>query len=149
MKSLFLAALLTFSMGSLASAGKRYYAANITGDGSFSNPYQPDMAPGLNFSALIPTNSTGGPIYSFCLVIVSTDAAGQATANAWPGVVALPLKQWADGLTNTETNQIKNYLTNHGLDASDIPNGLTFGQVLRMVGRKLDANFDETQMDSN
>ena len=146
-----IALLVVLSALAPAYASKRYFAVDLISSttviGTDLRPSLPDGA--WSTASLIPTTSTGGARFSFCIVIVSTDAAGYATINAYPHVVALPIKQWADGLSNAETNQIKTYLTNHGLDASDIPNGMTFGQVLRMVGRKLDANFDDTTLDAN
>ena len=144
MKKSMLALALVMVSASISTAAKRFYFVKVIGDGSFSNPWRAD-ADGFDHAGMIPTGTTGTPLRNWCLVMISTDATGQSVFNARTGTIALPEKRFLDNLTTTEMTNIKNFLTNHGIDPAGIDATTDYDSVIRRVGRKLDSNYDEQQ----
>ena len=130
---------------------KRYYLAPIVGDGQTrETAYRAKLPPGIaGHVALIPCDATGAPLHPWCLVLVAADAATHTTIAADPQTDPLPGIGWAerpiDKLTAAAQQALVTRFENRGLTAAQATAvlSLTLRQIVRLIGRRHVADFDE------
>jgi len=128
---------------------KRWYISPIIGTGTEDDPYRAKVGSATlirGHSAVIPTDVNGAPLFNFALVIVSADDHAPLIADSDNDV--FPNRTLGDSLTSVERSLIKGVLDRRGLPSKWVDNVSTFGELLRTIGRFLDANFRENKLDA-
>lgn len=123
---------------------KRWYISPIVGTGTDDDPYRAKVGSAAQIkghSAVIPTDAQGVPLFNFALVIVNADDHSLLTSDSDNDV--LPNRAFNGTLSKPERALIKAALTRRGLPTKWVDNVATFGELLRTMGRFLDAQFDE------
>jgi hypothetical protein len=129
---------------------KRYYLSEIVQDAS--GVIAPAAAEsGLNYVVLYPPDdpATGlPPIGGRCLVLVSGANHAAALADARNDALPdFPLDAKVSALKTSTRVAARQALQRRGFDVSAIDNADGFRDVIRAVGRQLDAHFDENNFD--
>lgn len=129
---------------------KRYYLADIIGDGSIENPYRPAGVDGLNHVAVFPPQDpqTGQYARPHCMVLVNT--ANHAPLRNRQGVDPLPdfpLDGKVQAVETAAKNQAVNALTRRGFKNDHFTLKDGYREVIRSIGKELDSNFDENNFD--
>lgn len=129
---------------------KRYYLAEIIGDGSESNPYRPAVAE-YNVAwvgAIDSDPDTGKPLHSNTIVLVETDNHARLRADSRID----PLPDFAlDGkMTAINTAARKGMLTaltKRGFSTAATNNADGYRDALQQIGRQRSAVFDINNFD--
>ncbi len=128
---------------------KRYYICDVIGDGTDGNEYRPSVADiqGVNWVGSIPGDAQGRPLFPWALVLVATNNHAQLRDVA--GIDPLPdfpLDGRMNAVNNAAGNAMSAALSRRGVSVSW---GGTDGyrDVVRAIGRRLDAAFDENKFD--
>lgn len=127
---------------------KRLYICDIVG--SDSEGYGPAVdSVTSNWSAVIPTGPDGRPLHSWCLVIVAskdhTELRNKASIDPLPD---FPMDVKVEAMNAATKGQMKAALTKRGLNANAMVDGKDgWREVVRGIGRALDASFDENKFD--
>lgn len=135
---------------------KRYYLCNIIGDGTDSMPtattgaFRPSIADlGVSWVGTIPSDPiTGRPLYSWALVLVNTD--NHARVIETPGVDALPdfpLDGKVNAINNVTRTKMDAALNRRGINPAFVSNSDGYRDVIRGIGKTLEASFDENNFD--
>lgn len=128
---------------------RRYYISPIVGDGSDLNPFRPKVANyGVAWVACIASGLNGGPKHNWALVLVN--AIDHTPLIDDPDIRAIPQAALDNTLATLSTQQrqfLRSIIDGLGLDTSQITAQTTLRQVLRYLGRTLDANFSESRFD--
>lgn len=132
---------------------KRWYLAPVTGTGTLADPYRAKLPVGTNHSAVIATDpKTGVPVLPWCLVKVARgsgafgDLDGDGDLDPLP-VIALDAK--VSDLAPSVRTRFAAGLEKRGIDTSDVRGATTIRQIVRRVGRMLDADFHEDATDAS
>lgn len=128
---------------------KRYYISPIIGDGSIDNPYRPKVADyGVPWAGLIPTDQDGKPVAVWALVLVSAANHAKLLADKdIHGLPDFPLDGKVSAIQNATKNVMKARLAARGIDTAFIDGTDGYREVVRGIGRKLQADFDENNFD--
>lgn len=135
---------------------KQYYLCDIIGDGTDSIPtkttgsFRPSIADlGVSWVGSIPSDPvTGRPLYPWTLVLVDTD--NHARVIAVPGVDALPdfpLDGKLNAVNNTTRTKMDAALSRRGINPAFVSSSDGYRDVIRGIGKTLDASFDENKFD--
>lgn len=129
---------------------KRYYISPIVGTGAEDDPYRPKVADyGVSWVGVIPSNpDTGRPVYPWCLVLV--EAINHAALLADGAIDALPefpLDGKVSAITRATKTRMSTALSKRGIDTSFIGSADGYRDVIRGIGRSLEASFDENGFD--
>jgi len=113
----------------------------VVGQEATTGPYRPKAGNyATEWGGIIPGNDDGTPVFNWCLVAAS---AGDLTAaEADPDLIVLPDLTMDHVLTTAQRNWLVTKLTNRGLPSGWVDPGITVREVLRTIGRWLDAKFD-------
>jgi hypothetical protein len=133
-------------IGCVSAQAKQYYLAKITGTGVQNDPFRVDVATGYNYSAVIPTRSTGTPVFGWGLLIATT------TLPARAGLVSIPpiaLDVSTSSLTGPQITAITTELTTLGVPTTDYTNAPTIREFLRNVVKFMDLNCSFDNLDTN
>lgn len=128
---------------------KRYYLADIIGDGSIDNPYRPAGVDGLNHVSVFPPQNPDGT-YSgtSCLVLVNTpnhaQLRGRKDVDPLPD---FPLDGKVQAVETSARSQAAAALTKRGFQNDHFTLKDGYREVIRSVGKELDSNFDENNFD--
>jgi hypothetical protein len=129
---------------------KRFYVSPIVGDGlTPETAYRAKLSQyGLAFSAIIPTNSSGVPLFNWCLCIVNgldhSALVADSQLDAFPEIT---LDSTLSVLTNQERNRLLGFLSKRGIPTAGINGNTTFREVLELLGKFLDISFTTTKFD--
>ncbi|MBA3622931.1 MAG: hypothetical protein H0W48_00375 [Methylibium sp.] len=134
---------------------KRYYLCDVIGDGqdaeptATTGPFRPAVADkGVLWAGVIPTGPDGRPLKPWCLVIV--DAPNHAPVLADQRVDRLPdfpLDGKVSAVNAATKTAMLNAMTKRGIDTSFVTGADGYRDVIRGIGRSLDAAFDENALD--
>lgn len=128
---------------------KRYYVSPIIGTGDIDDPYRPKVADhGVAWSGVIPTDAAGKPTSAWCLVIVS--AQNHSAILSDKDIAALPdfpLDGKVSSIHTATKNTMKANLGKRGIVTGFIDGTDGYREVVRGVGRLLQADFDENAFD--
>jgi hypothetical protein len=129
---------------------KRYYLADIIGDGSIDNPYRPAGVDGLNHVAVFPPQDPNTGVYSrpHCLVLVNTP--NHATLRGRQGVDPLPdfpLDGKVQAVETAARQSAESALNRRGFASGQFTLKDGYREVIRSIGKELDSNFDENNFD--
>lgn len=129
---------------------RRYYLCPMIGSGTEESPYRPKIAnfSNVNWTAIVSHNPDGTLKLPWAFVIVR--AVDHTTILADSQIKALPdisLDLTVGDLSAAVRNAMNNALTNFGIDTSPVKMSTTIRQVLRYLGRKHVADFDENRFD--
>lgn len=128
---------------------KRYYVAEIIGDGSMDNPYRPAVEDyGVAWAGAIETDVAGKPIHRDCLVLVSTDNHAQLRADS--RIDAMPdfaLDGKMSAINNVVKTAMINALRRRGIDVSGLTNTDGYREALQQIGMQRSAAFDIDKLD--
>lgn len=128
---------------------KRYYVSSIIGDGSIENPYRPRVADhGVAWAGNIPTGPDGKPTSTWALVVV--DAKNHAALIADKDIDDLPdfpLDGKVSAIQNATKTTMKTKLAKRGIPTAFIDGTDGYREVIRGVGRLLQADFNENDFD--
>ena len=126
---------------------RRYYLAPIIGDGQSTETVYRVQLPRVNHSAVIPSNAaTGAPLFSWALCVVEAPDHGAMLADA--ALTALPnlgLDQALDQISTSQRNALFAALDGKGINRVGLTQASTMRDVLRRIGRYLEAAFDESR----
>ena len=127
----------------------KYYICPIIGDGSFEFPYRPKVADysGVNWAGIIPSKSDGIPKFGWCLVLVSSsdftniemDSTIQdifqkyVSGNSWADIKFFLKSKTVGDIPLVERIKIRTYLTNIGVDFTDVMLSTTLLEILTRV----------------
>ena len=131
---------------------RRYYIADILGDGTEENPYRTAVSgiPDTNVAAEITTHplghpQQGHPVFTSCLAFVA--AKDHAEIRALPGVDPLPdfpLDGKVSAINAATKGLMKAALTRRGLDADSIVDAKDgYREVIRGIGQHFNPQFSE------
>lgn len=135
---------------------KRFYISKIIGDGSYENPYRPEVSDDVDSevdaagSWVIPTGANGVPIFPWALCVVG--ALNHLPMQSRQDTDPLPditMDSTLSVLTNQERNRLLQFMTKRGIDTSGINVNSTFREVIDRIGKALDVNFNALQYDVN
>jgi uncharacterized protein YoaH (UPF0181 family) len=132
---------------------KRYFIAPVIGDGlTPATAFRAKLpASFTGHAALIPTDAVGLPTSAWCLVLLSAPPAVHAAYAADAQVDPLPALGWEespkDFLTPAQRTALANRLVARGLTSAQAATLIagTLRQLVRFVGRRLHATFDEAK----
>lgn len=128
---------------------KRYYISPIIGDGSIDNPYRPKVADhGVAWSGIIQTDVEGKPLHPWALIVVSAN--NHASLLADKNIDALPdfpLDGKVGSIKTSTKTKMKNVMAARGIATSIAENADGYRDVIRGIGRVLQADFDENSFD--
>lgn len=130
---------------------KRYYLCDIIGDGSQENAYRPALADeAVNWTAVMPASdpNTGAPVSPWALVVVETNNHARLLSKA--GVDPLPdfpLDGKVTAIENATRTAVKARLSARGIPTALVDNADGYREVIRGIGRRLEAAFDENNFD--
>lgn len=135
---------------------KRYYICDIIGDGSDVPPtpttghFRPIIADlGVSWVGTIPSDpATGRPLYSWALVMVNTE--NHARVIEVSGVDALPdfpLDGKVNAINNMTRSRMDAVLNKRGINPAFVSNSDGYRDVIRGIGKTLEASFDENNFD--
>jgi|SRR5687768_844253 len=135
---------------------KRYYICDIIGDGSdgmmtpTTGPFRPAIADlGVAWVGTIPSDpSTGRPLFNWTLVLVNTENHARLMGiNGIDSLPDFPLDGKVSAINNvTKTNMI-NMLNRRGLSTDFVTGSDGYRDIIRELGKKLSAAFDENNFD--
>ena len=115
----------------------------ITGQESTTGPYRPKAANyATEWGGVIPGNADGTPAFNWC--IVRATAGDLAAADADTDLIVFPDLDMDHVLTIAQRNWLISRLDARGFNSGWVDPGITVLQVLRTIGRWLEANFDVT-----
>lgn len=127
---------------------QRWYLSNVTGTGTLTDQVRPvahDLARALG-TAGIGCASVLLNTRALCLIeapaAAHTTISGDARVDILPNIALTAL--WSTVSAGTRNN-VLNRLTARGFSTTGIVTTLTFGQILRLLGRQLEPAFDETR----
>jgi hypothetical protein len=129
---------------------KRFYLAPVVGSGTDLDPYRAKVPSGTNYVTVIPSKPDGTPAFPWCVVRVArasglfVDLDADADVDRWPD---FPLDTMVRDIPVAERTRLADALTRRGIDTSDVVGTTTLRQILRRVGRLLDARFSEIVTD--
>lgn len=129
---------------------KQYYLCDILPPDATDDSYRPAVAAlGVSWTGIIPTGADGRPLHTWALVIVaSRDHARVRAAQGVDPMPDFPLDGKVSAVNAGTTTAMKAALTRRGLAASSIVDGKDgYREVIRAVGKSLDAGFDENKFD--
>lgn len=129
---------------------KRYYLADIIGDGTETNPYRPAVADhGVAWVGVIDSDpETGAPLHANTLVCVETE--NHAKLRADTRIDPLPDFALDGKLTAINTaarNGMLKALTKRGFSTAAINNADGYRDALQQIGRQRGAVFDINNFD--
>lgn len=128
---------------------KRYYLSPIVGTGDETDPYRPKVADyGVNWVGVIPSLPTGQPAFSWALVLVEAVNHGKILADA--AIDALPdfpLDGKVSAIQTATKNRMLEAMTARGINTSFVGSADGYRDVVRGIGRALEATFDENHFD--
>ncbi len=133
---------------------RRYYLCAVVGDGkTLQTSYRAKLPAGIAAHvALIPSSpTTGAPLFAWCLAQVKADAATHAAIAADAQTDPIPPlgleERPVDFLTVPQQAAFATRLQNRGLTAAQAQAalGMALRQLVRALGRRLLAGFDESQ----
>lgn len=143
---------------------KRYYTCGIIGTGTETDPYRPAIERereaarlanptfDCSYSAIIPTHpeghpQAGKPIGNKCLVVMESNNhtvfQGKGDIDQLPDIA---LDNKVAAMHTPTKNKMANDLKARGFNV-DVDNSDGFREVIRAVGKQLDAAFDENKFD--
>lgn len=129
---------------------KRYYLAEIIGDGSEANPYRPAVAEhNVAWVGAIDSDpDTGKPLHSNTIVLVETENHARLRADSRID----PLPDFAlDGkmtaINTAARNGMLTALTKRGFSTAAINNADGYRDALQQIGRQRSAVFDINNFD--
>lgn len=129
---------------------KRYYLAPVvqrSRSGQTYNVLKVDDYH-VNYVAEIPTGADGIPLFNWGIALVN--AVNHAPLLADPEITALPdfpLDVVLNAMQSGVRNRMLNVLQAKGIDAQGLTSSVGFRDVIRAVGRHLNANFSEDNFD--
>lgn len=129
---------------------KRYYISTIIGDGSEFDPFRPKIADyGVSWVGVIPSDpTTGQPLFPWTLVLV--EAISHASLLADRDITPLPdfpMDGKVSAINTATRNRMVADLQAQGVDTSFIGSADGYRDVIRGIGRALEASFDENGFD--
>lgn len=128
---------------------KRYYLTDILGDGTEDNPFRPAIAEvAQSWVGTIPTDQDGRPTSTWALVLVAAKEHGPIKAAK--GVDALPefpLDGKVLAINAQARAALDNALAKRGIPTDVVQNKDGYREVIRALGQKLDATFNEDNFD--
>ena len=127
---------------------KRYYISPIVGAGTEADPFRPKVADyGVSWAGVIKSDqSTGRPRLPWCLVVVEADSHAAILADAdIQALPALPLDGKVAALGAAVRNRLASDLQSRGIDPAALTSADGYRDVIRGIGRVLEANFDENR----
>lgn len=129
---------------------KRYYLADIIGDGSEYNPYRPAVADhGVAWVGVIESDpDTGAPIHADTIVLVETDNHARLRADA--RIDALPdfaLDGKMTAINTAARNGMLTALTKRGFITASINNSDGYRDALQAIGWQRSSGFSVDAFD--
>ena len=129
---------------------KRYYLADIIGDGTEINPYRPAVADhGVAWVGVIDSDpETGAPLYANTIALVETE--NHAKLRADTRIDPLPDFALDGKLTAIKTaarNGMLKALSKRGFATAAINNADGYRDALQQIGRQRGAAFDINNFD--
>lgn len=129
---------------------RRFYLSQIIGDGTELNPYRADVADlGKPYAAIIPSNPDGTPKFQRALVIVNaldhTPILNRPLRNL--DLPDLTMDATLGTLGTLKRKLILDKLAELGWGTSGIDSNTPFRTLLRRIGQRLVADFDENRFD--
>ncbi|SOD42355.1 hypothetical protein [Nitrosovibrio sp. Nv4] len=135
---------------------KKYYICDIIGDGQdvpptpTTGPFRPVIADlGVSWVGSIPSDPvTGHPLHTWTLVLVNTD--NHAKVIDAKGVDALPdfpLDGKVNAINNVTKSRMNEALVRRGINTDFVSGSDGYRDVIRGIGQKLEAAFDENNFD--
>jgi hypothetical protein len=128
---------------------KRYVLCGIKGDGSYSNPYRPAIADVTgNFVAAWETDQDGKPVGArvFCRVAREDFAPVLAVAGTY-ALPDYPLDAKISAMQLTTRLALRAALVARGFPGGDFDLADGYRDVIRAIGRRLRADFNEDSFD--
>lgn len=128
---------------------KRFYICKVIGDGTEDNPYRPKVADyPVSWSGMLPSNPDGTPKYGFTFVIAATQDHTALLADPQiKGMPELSLDAQIGSLSKDLRDKMLAYFDEEGIDRTGLNLQSTMRDVLRRVGKHLEAAFDENRFD--
>jgi len=130
---------------------KRYYLSPIVGSGTKADPFRAKAAtfPAVNVASIIPSNPlTGAPLFPWALVVVAT--ASHTPLLADTTLTPLPdlsLDAILSTLSASQRAALFAALDAKAIDRQGLSNQTAYREVLRRIGRHLNAAFTENAFD--
>lgn len=129
---------------------RRYYLCPIIGDGTLDNLFRPaklyDL--NLNYVSVLPVSPVNGhPLFTWTLCLVNLDDHSILLND--PEIIALPdlTKDSAlSAVSLANRNKLITALSGKGIDVSKIKASTPFREVVRAIGKHLEATFDENSL---
>lgn len=112
----------------------------IVGQESTTGPYRAKASDYGAHVAIIPGNDDGTPKFNWCLCRI--EEAAVAAADADTDLIVFPDLTLDHVLTLAQRNWLITRLDNRGFPSGWVTAGITVIEVLRTIGRWLEANFD-------
>jgi len=112
----------------------------VVGQETTTGPFRAKASDYGGHVAIIPSNPDGTPAFNWCLVRLANTSVAEAEADT--SLTVFPNLQLGDVLTANQRNWLVTRLNNHGLPSGWVDPGITVRQVLRTIGRYLEADFD-------
>lgn len=129
---------------------KRYYISPIVGDGTEFNPFRPKVADyGVAWAGSIPSDPvTGRPTSAWALVVVNAkNHAALLADGAIDALPDFPLDGKVRSVHTATKNNMVSKMKKRGIDTAFIAGTGGYREVIRGVGKLLDAQFDENNFD--
>ena len=129
---------------------KRYYISPIVGDGTEFNPFRPKIADyGVAWAGSIPSDpKTGHPTSTWTLVLVNAkNHAALLADGAIDALPDFPLDGKVSSVHTATKKSMVNKMKARGINTSFIAGTGGYREVIRGVGKLLDAQFDENNFD--
>jgi hypothetical protein len=111
----------------------------VVGSEATTGPYRLKAGDYGAHAAIIPGNNDGTPKFNWGICKFSGD---ETAADADTDLIVLPDLTMDHVLTLAQRNWLITKLSNRGHPTGWITNGITVREVLRTIGRWLEANFD-------
>lgn len=129
---------------------RRYYISPVIGDGSETNPYRAKLSDyNVSHVAVIAGGADGRPARQWALCLVnSTDHTALVADAELRAIPVSALDNTLGSLTPQQRQFLRDVVGELGLDTSEVTAQTTLRQLLRYIGRTLEAGFDENKFDA-
>ena len=127
---------------------KRYYISPIIGDGTSTNPFRAKVSDyDVNATAVIPTGPDGRPLFAWCLAkVAAIDHALLLADTTLEPLPDFPLDAKMTAMHGPTKDRMQQGLGRFSISV-DVGRADGFRDVVRGVGRQLDADFHEDSFD--